>query len=221
MKLTASEYLVGYGSLINETSRKRTIVNCTAAIPVVVESFTRSWSYKCPRRQYTAVSVTRVADKTARINAVLIPLHNPKDDLRLLDIREMNYSRGRINPDGVRFLDNNIQIPKDCIVWIYENHTSISKNYSTTSNSQISQVHAPSKSYPIPQSYLDCILKGCLQISIEFAKMFLSSTKGWEFDCMLDDRNASHEVKKYIGEVDDSHLDLVDHLLRESFPRIL
>jgi hypothetical protein len=38
---------------------------------------------------------------------------------------------------------------------------------------------SPSPDYPIAQSYVDTILRGCLSISPEFAKEFIETTKGW------------------------------------------
>ncbi|KAL7473414.1 hypothetical protein ACHAXS_013868 [Conticribra weissflogii] len=37
----------------------------------------------------------------------------------------------------------------------------------------------PNPSFPITQSYVDIIMRGCLQISHDFAHMFLQTTKGW------------------------------------------
>ena len=37
-------------------------------------------------------------------------------------------------------------------------------------------------SHPIPQSYVDIILRGCLSISPDFAKSFIDTTCGWQSD---------------------------------------
>ncbi len=72
--------------------------------------------------------------------------------------------------------------------------------------------------YPILQSYVDIILRGCLTISKEFAKSFLESTHGWDYDpdlhgefLWLDDRHLpyypradtvwSEEMKHFIDEL--------------------
>mmetsp|Transcript_27072 Transcript_27072/g.43992 ORF Transcript_27072/g.43992 Transcript_27072/m.43992 type:complete len:333 (-) Transcript_27072:112-1110(-) len=38
------------------------------------------------------------------------------------------------------------------------------------------------RSFPIPQSYVDIIMRGCLSISNDFARRFLESTHGWWHD---------------------------------------
>jgi len=45
--------------------------------------------------------------------------------------------------------------------------------------------------FPIVQSYLDIILRGCLSISEEFAHKFMQSTKGWHPSELLDESDNS------------------------------
>ncbi|KAI8928958.1 hypothetical protein BC831DRAFT_446540, partial [Entophlyctis helioformis] len=101
--------LFGYGSLINPASRRRTFSKDTIGIPVAVRGFQRSWSYACPRRQYTAVAVERVAGRLPITNGVLIPVPEPHIDLPRLDDRERNYSRGVIDLDDVQFLSPRVK----------------------------------------------------------------------------------------------------------------
>ena len=37
----------------------------------------------------------------------------------------------------------------------------------------------PDRMYPIPQTYVDIIMRGCLSISTDFARRFLETTRGW------------------------------------------
>ena len=179
-------YLFGYGSLINNCSRMKTIKNLNGhPIPVVVTGFERSWSYKCPRKDYTAVSVSRKIDSTT--NGVLIPV--TECDLFCLDDRELDYARGKVELDSIQILDKTILNPND-LVFVYETHNMMFQNYSTTSLNKTFAPHSPSPLYPIPQSYLDCILSGCLQYGSDFARIFLTTTKGWKLDdqVLLNDR---------------------------------
>jgi hypothetical protein len=42
------------------------------------------------------------------------------------------------------------------------------------------------RAFPISQSYVDIILRGCLSISRDFARRFLETTHGWEHGEWLD-----------------------------------
>mmetsp|Transcript_6831 Transcript_6831/g.11984 ORF Transcript_6831/g.11984 Transcript_6831/m.11984 type:complete len:328 (+) Transcript_6831:146-1129(+) len=48
------------------------------------------------------------------------------------------------------------------------------------------------RSFPITQSYLDIIMRGCLSISHDFARRFLETTHGWWHDGLLDEKD--HET---------------------------
>lgn len=56
--------------------------------------------------------------------------------------------------------------------------------------------------FPIMQSYVDIILRGCLSISKDFAQKFLESTHGWWHDETIHDPNS--EPPEYVW-VDDRH----------------
>ena len=207
--MKTQHYLFGYGSLINQKSRQRTIPRSISAIPARVSGFVRSWSYRCPKRQYTAVSVTRLSNLNELVNGVLVPLEI--EDLKILDSREKNYARG-IVPASQIYTEFNL--PANAVVWIYENHTQLAVNHSTSSlDFNEKETHSPSPSCPIPQSYLDCIMVGCLNIGQEFAQEFIKLTKGWCEKSYLLDRNDAEHQKCVDGAFSISHLHMVDSLL--------
>ncbi|KAI8924425.1 hypothetical protein BC831DRAFT_465614 [Entophlyctis helioformis] len=287
--------LFGYGSLINPASRRRTFSKDTIGIPVAVRGFQRSWSYACPRRQYTAVAVERVAGSAAITNGVLIPVPEPHIDLPRLDDRERNYSRGVIDLDDVQFLSPRVKqrllrLAPNVIIWVYEisqrstlvasrpaaaaplaaaplasapkpasslntsmlpcasrwlmaggattdyntqpthdtRHASVGATASQQHQQQqaaSSSPHKPCRHIPIPQSYVDCILDGCLRFGSEFARLFIASTHGWDGRAWLDDRHACVTQRKYVpnAEVGETPakpetLDAVDRLLSASLP---
>ena len=211
MKTAAKHFLLGYGSLINQKSRLRTIPHSFSAIPARVSGFVRSWSYRCPRKEYTAVSVTRVTNLNELVNGVLVPLE--LEDLISLDAREKNYARGIIPRNQIH---TDYELPEDATVWIYENHTPLAQNLSTSSADLllIEEEHTPSPSCPIPQSYLDCIMVGCLNIGQEFAMEFIKLTKGWCQKSVLFDRNdATRQKCLDASSTNISRLLIVDSLL--------
>ncbi len=84
--------------------------------------------------------------------------------------------------------------------------------------------------YPIMQSYVDIILRGCLSIGQEFAESFLASTHGWWHDhsihhpksdppayLWVDDRHQPHYIRadeKWSREM--KHI--IDELIRDVLP---
>ena len=47
----------------------------------------------------------------------------------------------------------------------------------------------PNPEFPIAQSYVDIILRGCLSISEEFAKEFIINTRGWHAQELMEDES--------------------------------
>jgi hypothetical protein len=191
----------------------RTVPSAHIAIPVKIMGFERSWSYKCPKNNYTAVCVSRTTTNSS-INGVLIPLADEASLLEL-DKRECNYARGKISVSTVISLSS-FEVPVDATVWVYETHTELSTNFSSISNQEKNNTHRPSMNCPIPLSYIDVILSGCLSFGREFAREFLVSTKGWCPKSVLNDRN--REVRKYSLSYGDNHRVIVDQLLVDVLP---
>ncbi|KAL2915878.1 hypothetical protein HK105_204579 [Polyrhizophydium stewartii] len=91
------------------------------------------------------------------------------------------------------------------------------------SHARRSPKHTPCRVCPIPQSYVDCIIDGCLRFGVGFAADFIATTHGWD-GVWIDDRNACAAVRKYvqradIGEACDADsLRAVDALLAAMLP---
>ncbi|XJO73775.1 hypothetical protein BDV3_004702 [Batrachochytrium dendrobatidis] len=219
---TSRHYVFGYGSLINHKSRLRTFSEPTVAFPVSVKGLRRSWSYRCSRRHYTAVAVKRCSDPSVKTNGVLIPINHPVNDLALLDDREKDYVRSIISLDDIEFYSESHKqqlisptlYGQRVVIWLYED---------PTGHISTAKTHTPCIHCPIPQSYIDCMISGCLEFGIHFAQQFVASTDGWE-GTWLDDRFASDALKKYvqrreIGEVlvDETRI-IVDWLLESLLP---
>lgn len=223
----STHFLLGYGSLINLYSRRRSLASTADAPAVHVRGFRRRWGFRCARRAYTALAVERTLS-SSEINGVLIPLLDPRD-LPSLDARETDYARGLVPLDHIMMGDNQLaDIYPNAIVWVYElptilaaNHsssTSLSQSITVDSSSSASldyqitavekpdysqhncttslekdallETHLPSTAFPIPQSYLDCVLIGCMHYGLDFARQFILSTDGWCPLSWLNDRDA-------------------------------
>jgi len=164
--------------------------------------------------------------KGAKCNGVLI--HVDDEELARFDIREAGYGRhkidlvdvfhhlensdqedGQVSPQPISALDgvqcnecrfllekasekrfkkavgDNVDadvISSNISVWVYVQSVDL----------------APNPSYPITQSYVDIIVRGCLKISHDFAQMFLETTKGW----WQDKQQNTDECSGAVNEVD-------------------
>lgn len=150
-------YIFGYGSLISSFSRAHT-VNSEECIAARVHGIARSWSYVNCEREHTVLGASLSDGSTT--NGVIVKLESP-DALRALDEREKDYFRKRLKVSDVEILDG--EFPKDAVVWVY-----------------LLEERDVCPPYPIPRSYIDTVLFGCLEYSEEFAREFLRTTTGWE-----------------------------------------
>ena len=117
-----------------------------------------------------------------RCTGVLIEVN--KKELIRFDARESNYDR--------------VEIPIDCIEPWSEDEEEFLEELRTEQSDKdqpiriwayvIQYPHCPSATFPIAQSYVDIILKGCLSISPEFASEFVRTTVGWS-DVSQDDKD--------------------------------
>ncbi|KAJ3189927.1 hypothetical protein HDU85_000213 [Gaertneriomyces sp. JEL0708] len=196
-------FLFAYGSLIHPLSRLRTLRRPTPSYPCTIAHLHRSWSYPCPKNNYTAVGVR--PQKGALCNGVLIPI--AQDAWSDLDDREKHYTRVRLDPSTVSFLQSthrsavNLDDPST-IIYTYQTTPTTRRQSKQDANAQLKTDDArPSPLTPLPQSYLDVILSGCLAISPAFAADFLLHTAGWSeaaaANAWINDRGAEDSVRRY------------------------
>ena len=205
--MKANTYLFGYGSLICSKSRGVTSpeLRNRPAIPVTVKGVERTWSKRCARGM-TAMGV-RFREQ-ARCAGVLVPLAS-EEELALFDEREQGYVRHRIPLADVQkvpflptkeyhehsdFLDTlqNLQEDSGSDMDFSDmdddgNSTVTSKQHAQHDDESLDiwvyvpqKTRAPSMEYPIVQSYVDTIMRGCMDVGGEpFVAEFLNTTAGW------------------------------------------
>jgi hypothetical protein len=200
----------GYGSLICPNSRAKTVPEIAGkcATPVVVEGVQRTWAKRA--RRMTAMGISFVDN--AECVGVLLPVEKKK--LIQFDQREQGYNRIILNLNDIRPLlpvhdkENSQQNIESCSFLRAKNEY-INGGAKEDNNAPIriwvyvqQQLEPPNASYPIVQSYVDVILRGCLSISDDFAKEFILHTIGWSGAA------GEEEVDSYNNEavwVDDRH----------------
>ena len=164
-KLGLKNFIIGYGSLMEEGSRTRTNPNAKIAKPIMVKGFERIWGHN--GGNYKITFLTLVKKENSVINAVYYRVS--LNSLKKFDRRESSYCRIKVSHDDLIFYDKKIK-NNNSSFWIYAANPKRLKN--------------PTEEHPIVQSYVDIFMNGCLQIQKkykikDFANACIKTTKGW------------------------------------------
>lgn len=230
-------YVFGYGSLICPISRAITApeqIN-KVATPVIVKGIERIWS-KRTIRGMTAMGIQFNND--ANCIGVILPVSDM--ELQQFDEREIGYQRQLIqlnNIDIVPFLSINEyytnnpyheiflyakkeqqQIQQKLITDTTTTNQNVQQEVSISSSSSIlciwvyvpNEMHPPSNEYPIAQSYVDTIMRGCLSINEAFAREFISTTIGWHPNEFNNNNDDDKENTPIINEGDNG-INMIDN----------
>ncbi|MBV9827444.1 MAG: gamma-glutamylcyclotransferase [Alphaproteobacteria bacterium] len=162
-----TNYVFGYGSLINSPSRNATLRSMVTAIPVRVLAafgYVRTWNEHNPTARFTALGLRKIAagEPGNTINGVIYPV----DDQQLADNddREIGYIRAEIPPSQIEAVGWE-RLPEAGHIWIY-----VPKE---------ATAGGPSFDYPLLQTYIDVVIEGGFEHSPEFAREILDTTEGW------------------------------------------
>ncbi|WP_432451773.1 MULTISPECIES: gamma-glutamylcyclotransferase family protein [unclassified Agarivorans] len=158
-------YIFGYGSLIDADCRQRTFPG-EQAYAARLHGYQRYWSGLKGGNDRSAVVIS--PEPQATVNGVLIPFD--EKFLPELDERERDYERVCLNLQQLELLH---PLPQAAVkIYTYVAH----------------EYWHPQANSPILQSYLDVCLRGCLEVSEQYAREFLLSTNYW-VSHWLDDRH--------------------------------
>ena len=163
-----AQYIVGYGSLMEDESRKRTSPHAGAAHPVDIAGFRRGWFAKGAPVGFSTTYLGVLADRAGHINAVIYRV-DPAE-LAATDRREISYCRMRVAPSDVKPLERGFSPMPDGQAWIYVNRPQ--------------GIATPSAEFPIVQSYVDIFLSGCFEQEERFglagyARECIATTTDW------------------------------------------
>lgn len=164
------QFTIGYGSLMEDNSRKRTAPNTGEAMPVIVTGFERGFFAAGNPVGFSTTYLGVISKDDSTIAAAVYQVFEPQD-IAATDRRESSYCRVSVAPNQIRVL-NDTEIPANGQYWIYVNKPERS---------------APaSERLPLVQSYIDIFLTGCQQLSQrvtgyagDFAVDCLTTTQGW------------------------------------------
>lgn len=173
-------FIFGFGSIVNDDSRRRTAPKAGLAFPVRISKhfgYKRVWGYQSSKAKLTALGLAKATTQQASsINGVLYSV--TESDLMAFDKRECGYKR--INIPHIYIESYNwIPIPNFGQVWVY---------VPIGPKGKLGTDLAPAdKYYPILQTYLDTTLLGFLKYGVTFAMEFLDTTSWWS-EYWLNDR---------------------------------
>lgn len=166
---TKPQYIVGYGSLMNASSKHLSEPNAGVNLPVSVTGFQRSWN------THGYFGITFLGVQPSKLASMVAALYRDfLEDGQLgseSDAREMSYCRVAVDPTAISMLDGSTT-PSPSQIWIYVNKPET--------------LAAPNAENPITQSYVDLFISGCMQLQarvsdpkFDFVEQCVRTTKGW------------------------------------------
>lgn len=166
-------FLFGFGSIINDESRKKTNPNIGHPIPVRLSKdfgYRRCWNFQSPSAKLTALGLEKVnMNESSTINGIICPIKD--NNLKNFDEREEGYTRIKI-PIKMLQPTSWYELPKhNCNIWVYVPNGKNNKPGKGLLNAN--------KEYPILQSYIDICINGALQYGEKFTIEFIETTYMW------------------------------------------
>ena len=167
-----TQFLFGYGSLINSASRNATAATPIPAIPVRVSAafgYRRAWNSRSPSG-FTALGLRKAGPGEAgnTINGVLYPVAG--DDMSKFDEREVGYARVEVKLTDIEALGWQ-RLPESGHVWVYVP--------ALAGNAPGEGLPGPDPEFPLLQSYIDVVVEGGLEYGTDYAREILETTDGW------------------------------------------
>ncbi len=200
-----TNFIFGYGSLINTQSRNATAVRPIHAIPVRVSSafgYVRTWDDRSSSG-FTALGLARPApgEQAMTINGVLFPVEG--EDMTAFDAREKGYARVEVPRPDIEAISWE-RLPAQGKIWVY-----IPDLPGKPPGVDLPE---PGPSYPLLESYIDVVIEGGLEYGPEFAREIIETTTGWS-QYWLNDRQLGRRPWVF-----DKSYDAVDGLLAALAP---
>lgn len=167
-----SQFIFGYGSLINTQSRDSTSTTPIPAIPVRVSrafGYIRAWNDRSPSG-FTALGLRRAGpgERADTINGVLYPVDG--DNMARFDARESGYARVEIPHDAIEAVSWQ-GLPDSGHIWVYVPQAAGHKPGE--------ELPEPTADFPLLESYIDVVIEGGLQYGPDFAREIIATSAGW------------------------------------------
>ncbi|CCG41298.1 gamma-glutamylcyclotransferase family protein [Magnetospirillum molischianum] len=193
-------FVIGYGSLMQEGSRLRTAPTAGPAIPVEVSGMRRGWFAKGSDIGFTTTFLGAVAQEGAVMNAVAFSANAA--EIAAMDRREAQYCRRSVEPENLQSVPGGKRLPPGRY-WIYLNIGS--------------SIALATPERPLVQSYVDLFLSGCLEAEDAlatpgFARRCIATTTDWSTNWVND------RVYPRRPFAEQSEAGRIDRLLKDTVP---
>ena len=174
------DYVFGFGSIMDTSTHAtwQTSKSCAPMLGSVATiskrfGYRRQWNFRSDTG-FTALGVSRAEREgdSCDINGVLFRI--PPSEMENFDRREAGYERIAIPLDVIIFhpelrgthSQTQFQITNSDRLWIYIPH--------------VSKTMYADENHPLLQSYVDTVLRGCLEWGgVDMAEQFILTTGGW------------------------------------------
>jgi hypothetical protein len=166
--LDRTQYVVGYGSLMQQESRRRTSPDAGPAHPIELHGYKRGWFSRGRAVGLSTTYLGVIPERSSRLNAVMYQVD--EREVLATDARELSYCRTAVPSSQISTLESDYVAVPDAQIWIYVSREEF--------------VGVPSARYPIVQSYVDIFLSGCLEQEQQFglsgySEECIATTSNW------------------------------------------
>jgi hypothetical protein len=170
-----TNFIFGYGSLINTASRNATVP--ASAIPIRVSAsfgYVRTWNDRSPSG-FTALGLRKLRPGEAgrTINGVLYPVEGA--DMTKFDGREKGYVRIEAPLSEIEAVGWQ-PLPEAGHVWAYVPVRSLEQGGKGIPGEDLPE---PDAMFPLLQSYIDVVVEGGLEYGPDYAHEIVETTDGW------------------------------------------
>ena len=192
-----TEFIFGYGSLINSASRDSTAGKMMPAIPVRVSAafgYVRAWNDRS-RSGFTALGLRKAGpgEKASTINGVIYAADT--DDIAKFDAREQGYARIELPRQDIEAVSWQ-RLPETGRFWVY---VPVKPNGEPGVG-----LPAANAEYPMLESYIDAVVEGGLEYGPDFARELVETTYDWS-DYWLNDRELAR--RPWVRDPESSRVD--------------
>jgi hypothetical protein len=180
LKDQPTQFIFGYGSLINSASRDSTAGKMIPAIPVRISAafgYIRAWDDRS-LSGFTALGLRKPGpgEKASTINGVVYAAE--VDDIAKFDAREQGYARIEVPRDDIEAVSWQ-RLPETGRIWVY---IPVGPNAEPGVG-----LPAANAEFPLLESYIDAVVEGGLEYGDDFARELIETTSDWS-DYWLNDR---------------------------------
>lgn len=175
-----TDYVFGYGSLLERASRTRTNPDAIGAWPARVTGYQRGWFHQfADHVGSTCTYLGAVAAKGKTINGAIYRVA----DFESTRQRETGYTATPLKAGEITMLDGGDPMETGGAARVY---------IFVSNEDSVSRTREPTPRFPMVQSYVDICINGCLELESlyrtakGFTQEFICTTTGWNANWVND-----------------------------------